>query len=61
MTDRIKYGIIGAGTMGREHIRNIDIINEAEVVALCDTNKNSIDQSLSALVGMLKLFQTLIN
>ena len=45
MSDNIKYGIIGAGTMGREHIRNIDIIDEAEVVALCDTNKNSIDQS----------------
>ena len=26
MSDNIKYGIIGAGTMGREHIRNIDII-----------------------------------
>ena len=42
MTDKIKYGIIGAGTMGREHIRNIDIIDEAEVVALCDTNLSLI-------------------
>ena len=59
MTERIKYGIIGAGTMGREHIRNIDIIDEAEVVALCDTNKNSIDQSLSALVGGVETFSDL--
>ena len=34
----IKYAIVGAGAMGREHIRNIEIIDEAEVVALSDTN-----------------------
>ncbi len=28
----IKYAIVGAGTMGREHIRNIEIIDEAEVM-----------------------------
>ena len=61
MTKRIKYGIIGTGTMGREHIRNIDIIDEAEVVALCDTNKNSIDQSLSTLVGGAETFSDLDN
>ena len=61
MTKRIKYGIIGSGTMGREHIRNIDIIDEAEVVALCDTNKNSIDQSLSTLVGGAETFSDLDN
>ncbi len=59
MTERIRYAIIGAGTMGREHIRNIDIIDEAEVVALCDTNKNSIDQSLSTLVGDVEIFSDL--
>jgi predicted dehydrogenase len=61
MSDNIKYGIIGAGTMGREHIRNIDIIDEAEVVALCDTNKNSIDQSLSTLEGGAETFSDLDN
>ena len=49
MSDNIKYGIIGAGTMGREHIRNIDIIDEAEVVALSDTNSESLNQSLTLL------------
>ena len=38
----IKYAIVGAGTMGQEHIRNIEIIDEAEVVALSDTNSESL-------------------
>ena len=33
---KIKYGIIGAGTMAREHILNISLIDNAEVVALAD-------------------------
>ena len=37
MNQKIKYAIIGTGAMGREHIRNIEIIENAEVVALCDT------------------------
>ena len=45
----IKYAIVGAGAMGREHIRNIEIIDEAEVVALSDTNSESLNQSLALL------------
>ena len=45
----IKYAIVGAGAMGREHIRNIEIIDEAEVVALSDTNSESLNQSLTLL------------
>ena len=33
---KIKYGIVGAGTMAREHILNISLIDNAEVVALAD-------------------------
>ena len=33
MTNTIKYGIIGTGVMGQEHIQNINIIANAEVVA----------------------------
>ena len=32
--EKIKYGIIGAGTMAREHIQHSYLINEAEEVAL---------------------------
>ena len=43
----IKYAIVGTGTMGQEHIRNIEIIEEAEVVALSDTNNKSLNESLA--------------
>ncbi|MCY0092533.1 Gfo/Idh/MocA family protein [Hoeflea ulvae] len=35
MTD-IRYGIIGAGMMGHEHIRNIALIEGGRVTAVCD-------------------------
>ena len=47
--NKIRYAIIGTGAMGREHIRNIELINNAEVSALCDSNKPSIDASLEVL------------
>ena len=47
MTDTIKYGVIGTGVMGQEHIQNINIIENAEVVAICDTNENSRNQTKS--------------
>ena len=36
---KIRYAIIGAGTMTREHIHNISIIKDAEVVAISDIYK----------------------
>ena len=35
----IKYGLIGAGMMGQEHIRNLNLIEDCEVVALADPNE----------------------
>ncbi len=49
MKKKIKYAIIGAGSMGQEHTRNIEIIDDAEVVALCDTSPESIKQCLDLL------------
>ena len=41
---KIKYGIIGAGTMAQEHILNISLIDNAEVIALADPNEDSLNQ-----------------
>ena len=41
---KIKYGIIGAGTMAREHILNISLIENAEVIALADPHEDSLNQ-----------------
>jgi len=57
MSKSFKYGIIGAGSMGREHIRNVNIIDEAEIVALSDPNDESIDQSLSLLNKKVPCFK----
>ncbi len=34
----LKYGLIGAGMMGQEHIRNIALLHEVEVAAICEPN-----------------------
>jgi len=36
MTTDLRYGIIGCGMMGQEHIRNIALLEGAEVVAICE-------------------------
>ena len=46
---KLKYAIIGSGTMGQEHIKNINLIDNAEVVAVCDSHKKSIDLSTKLL------------
>jgi len=38
MTD-IRYGIIGSGMMGQEHIRTIGLLDGAEVTAVCDPDE----------------------
>lgn len=43
MGDTLRYAIIGAGMMGNEHIRNIAIIDGAQVVAAADPHEGSRD------------------
>ena len=57
MTETIKYAIIGAGCMGQEHILNIELIDDAEVVALCDTSEKSIKESLKLLDNEVAIFK----
>ncbi|QDZ02886.1 Gfo/Idh/MocA family oxidoreductase [Nitratireductor mangrovi] len=37
----VRYAIIGAGMMGREHMRNIGLLDGAEIVAIADPNAES--------------------
>ena len=41
MTETIRYGVIGSGLMGFEHIRNIALVPGAEVTALADPHEPS--------------------
>ena len=57
---KIKYGIIGAGTMAREHINNISIIEDAEVVALSDPDDHSLEKSKKISPNEIKIFNNYI-
>ena len=50
MTD-IRYGLIGAGMMGREHIRNLALIDGARVVAVSDPDAEQRALSAKAAGG----------
>ena len=45
----IRYGIIGCGSMGREHILNLLSTDDVQITALHDPHKPSIDASLALL------------
>ncbi len=48
MTNTVRYGLIGAGMMGREHIRNLALIPGARVTALSDPDEGSQAESARA-------------
>jgi predicted dehydrogenase len=49
MTKTLRYGIIGCGSMGREHIENIKALGSARVAALADTDPDSRTAALNLL------------
>lgn len=55
MANRIRYGIIGCGSMGREHIENIKMIDGGVVTAIADDNAASREAG-QALLPSAQLF-----
>jgi predicted dehydrogenase len=49
MSERLAVGIVGAGMMGREHIRNLKLFPETRVAALADPVASSLQASLAEL------------
>ena len=49
MRDRIRYGIVGTGMMGCEHIRNIRLIPGATITAIADPAETSLRWADAAL------------
>jgi myo-inositol 2-dehydrogenase / D-chiro-inositol 1-dehydrogenase len=43
MADQLRYGVVGAGMMGREHMRNIVAAPGGDVVAIADPHAPSIE------------------
>ena len=56
MKTKIKYGIVGSGLMGCEHISNINLIDSAEVVAISDSNENSINKAKNLISNDIKIY-----
>ena len=51
MTETVRYGLIGAGMMGREHIRNLALVPGAKVVAVSDPDPQQRQLSADAAGG----------
>ncbi len=58
MTDKtLRYGIVGCGSMGREHIENIGALGHAEVTALADPHPASRDSAQALLRQPAQAFE----
>jgi myo-inositol 2-dehydrogenase / D-chiro-inositol 1-dehydrogenase len=50
--EKIRYGIIGCGSMGREHIDNLHAMGGCVVTALADPHQPSLDASLAVFENL---------
>ena len=57
MTQQLRYGIIGAGMMAREHIRNLALIPGSTVTAIADPDAGSRADSARACGGAVALYE----
>jgi len=42
---RLRYGLLGAGMMGQEHMRNLRLLEEVELVAFMDTDESMANRA----------------
>ncbi len=52
----LRYGVIGGGMMGQEHIRNIGLVDGCEVTAIADPDAAMRQVSLAAAGGAAKAY-----
>ncbi len=56
MAETIRYGIVGSGMMGLEHIANLRLTPGAQIVALADPVQTSLDQAVAAVGAPVATF-----
>src|SRR5215208_469628 len=56
MVEVLRYGLIGAGMMGREHVRNLAIIPGSRITALSDPDEGSRAEGARAVGPDVKVF-----
>ncbi|MEM0921465.1 MAG: Gfo/Idh/MocA family oxidoreductase [Pseudomonadota bacterium] len=54
MTDVIRYGLIGCGMMGQEHLRNLALLPGAEAIALFEPDQKMADAALALAPGAVR-------
>jgi len=54
---KIKFAVVGCGSIGKRHVAVIDAENKAELVALCDINPTPANE-LSQLYGNVPVFNS---
>ena len=52
----VRYGLIGSGMMGQEHIRNLNLLDGAEVTAIADPDENMRNLSVKTSGGTVNAF-----
>ena len=52
----IRYGLIGSGMMGQEHIRNLNLLEGAQVTAIADPDAGMRDLSAQTAEGSVSTF-----
>jgi UDP-N-acetyl-2-amino-2-deoxyglucuronate dehydrogenase len=55
MGKKVKFAVIGCGSIGKRHLAVIDAETDAELVAICDTNENRC-RDLSVLYNNVKYY-----
>ncbi len=58
MASKLRVALIGTGMMGREHIRNLLLMPEAEIVALVDPVAKSLETAQALLPGKVAHYDT---
>lgn len=56
MSRPLRYGVIGTGMMGREHIQNLRALEGVEVAALCDPDADSLEAARRLLSAPVPCF-----
>lgn len=51
-SDRVRIGIVGVGGMGIQHLKWFAALPEVEIVALCDVDKDHLENSLKTLLTL---------
>ena len=57
MAETVRYGVIGTGLMGLEHIRNLELVPGAQFVAAADPNERSRGWAANAAGPDVALFE----